>query len=1173
MSLVVRYKFDGPDLTKDSSGNSNTLVNEGGVVSVTDPTYGTVASFDRSSTAGLSLSTVPAGILGASPRTVSFWVKRNNDGHSFEYIYGYGGTPSYLEWRAQFQSGSLMHYANNSRIFHSLQYNENVWYHVAVTYDGTTKNTYDNGSLALFAAKTVDTTGTGALTIGYSTTYLTTYRFDGYLSDFRIYDYAMSAAEISTLHAEGPNPPIVVDWVLDANSKYEISSKEHLINLMNNGTIYQNTGSVPPAWTSDAFIQTVDIDLENDSTNIRPIGGNFFGEYDGNGFTVSNWSYQDPGYSSNDNEKFVGFFSTIWSGTVKNFRLAGLCTLRGFDDAAGMVAGRTNSGGSLFNIEVDLSPGSLIDQGREESGVYIGSVAGYMQGSGTHAAITFRGEIDYQTGSRSSRNVNAGGITGSIRQSASNNTLFRNLGTFPSGIFGGRAGGIASSLINSTLTKALNAMTGDIMDVNSSSYIGGVIGEVYNLVADRQSSEYINSMKGSVLGTQSNTRSGGIVGFFNANAENSNHTFMNYMRGDVVSSNGNRAGGLAGYANGNENMSTSINAMNGFAYASIVQNASPSPFLSTVDTSYGLTFTIDTNSTTDPVVGLPTDPDSGLPIVDLSASDPDSVTHTFEFVFGNLPPKYNQLQVNLSTGQDLQLAELEIYDVNGANIALLGSSTSGATIDVTIQPVEGVANLTLDFDKNYSRAALNRVVVYSPSSGGVVTLHSADGEVEEIGVLNSETIQEFGVTVVQPEPTTVPGVIPYGAVMYVNAGKLGSYEEGEPVMKDLSGSSVVFDFQTTAPPLSGGGVDFSNGNALKLSSAISVQTISLWLKKVASGGVTIVDLRDGVSSGGESGQMENGNGLGAFFTGGTVYLNGTPSTYTDIDNRPNGEIINVVVVGAYPSAATRFTLFANFNGDYTYLTNFRSALFYDRALTAEEVLDNYNVLLSYPQAGFREVPPLTLSPRALSVAVTIGPVQNATAYKITTQEAGSSKERVAKTGFSDLEVTVRNLNPDTEYTFRLYSKAGPSPYQFQHETTVTTLTNSASSYDVTSFGSQGRFDLTTLDTTSVKFMSGVMNELFTTGDEIEIPVTGRGTKKSKFVNTGANVNISDSEALVAPFTKDAGAGQAVQLTLSDSTIVALSYDEVTEAITVGSTAYTTGESFVLDGKKATLLDL
>ena len=112
-----------------------------------------------------------------------------------------------------------------------------------------------------------------------------------------------------------------------------------------------------------------------------------------------------------------------------------------------------------------------------------------------------------------------------------------------------------------------------------------------------------------------------------------------------------------------------------------------------------------------------------------------------------------------------------------------------------------------------------------------------------------------------------------------------------------------------------------------------------------------------------------------------------------------------------------------------------------------------------------------------------------------------------------------------------------------------------------------------LSSASVGFMSDIMNDIFTTGDAIDISVPGGRTKTSKFVNRGGIVAVEDSEALVAPFSKDGGPGQSVSLTLSDSSIVAVLYDETTEAITVGSTSYASGDSFVLDGKKATIVDI
>lgn len=260
---------------------------------------------------------------------------------------------------------------------------------------------------------------------------------------------------------------------------------------------------------------------------------------------------------------------------------------------------------------------------------------------------------------------------------------------------------------------------------------------------------------------------------------------------------------------------------------------------------------------------------------------------------------------------------------------------------------------------------------------------------------------------------------------------------------------------------------------------------------------------------------------------------------------------------------TRYSPNFGING---YMPDFRV---YDDALSATEM----NTLYTDGPNPVLPVPALTVSPRALNAKITVSPVDGATAYRLTSQKTGSTRESVAKSSFTDLNQTIPNLTPETEYTFRLYSTTGNS-YALVGESTVTTLINSASNYDANDFvGASGRFDISSLDTASVGLIADVMNELFSTGDDIDIVVPGRGTKISKFVNRGGSVSIENSEALVAPFSKDAGAGQSVSLTLSDSSVVVLSYDETTEAITVGATSYTSGESFVLDGNKATIVDI
>lgn len=266
-----------------------------------------------------------------------------------------------------------------------------------------------------------------------------------------------------------------------------------------------------------------------------------------------------------------------------------------------------------------------------------------------------------------------------------------------------------------------------------------------------------------------------------------------------------------------------------------------------------------------------------------------------------------------------------------------------------------------------------------------------------------------------------------------------------------------------------------------------------------------------------------------------------------------------LMVGGSPALSPQFHLIGS-------LSDFRV---YDYAISATDVSALY-------ADGPNPSPPipLVLTPRALSIKVTVTPVTGGTGYRLTLQETGSDRVNTVKNNFTDLDQTIRNLVPETEYTVRLFSDMGTGVYDLVDESTVSTLANSASNYDTSEFGSNGRFDLRSLDNTSIALMSNFMNDLFATGDTIDINVQGSSrSKKSKFVNRGSTVSIADSEALVAPFSDDAGSGQTISMTLSDNSTSTVAYDETTNSVTIESTSYSPGESFVLDGKKVIVYDL
>lgn len=484
-----------------------------------------------------------------------------------------------------------------------------------------------------------------------------------------------------------------VNWVLDGNSNYAVSSKEHLIQIMNNGSVYSNSGSTPTSWGGSQYIQTADIDLLGDSTNIKPF--NLGGEYNGAGFTISNWVFVDGNYGvSAASTSYVGLFGTI-SGTVKNVRMAGVCSISGFSTAVGMLAGQV-TGGDICNIEVDLDAGSFIKQEDYVTTVYMGAIVGYMIGSTTSAtALTFKGQMDEMTFSPSAiGNIYVGGVVGYARTDVQC-TLIRNLGVFLTPIKGQRAGGIVGYSNDANFSKLLNAMTGDIQTTLSSGYAGGICGYVMQDVTAQTFNNCVNSMTGNITAV-SNGYVGGIMGAMNQNGT-SVFGLLNYMTGDITNATSpHKAAGIVSFKSASTNITLSMNAMNGTVYYSV---ASGTDTFAHIDKSYGLVSTYDTAATTDPLTGLTIQ--DGLPIVDLSTVDLDSVTHTFDFIFGNFVPVELLVVAPRVSSVFTTIAEFEgatsysiIVKNNGTTVAARNNVSLG---DIDIGPLTPDTTYTVEF--------------------------------------------------------------------------------------------------------------------------------------------------------------------------------------------------------------------------------------------------------------------------------------------------------------------------------------------------------------------------------------------------------------------------------------------------------------------------------------------
>ena len=1321
MSLVARYKLnDEATLTTDSVGSFD-LINVNNVGTVIDATYGTAANFVQTGVQGdetyLHTTVAPAAIGGNSVRTYSSWVRLTGTGTRVICGQGEVGSASGPEHQIMVQN-DVVRVLFAGTLTGTMTILNDTWYNIVVTYDGTTVRLYIDGVFALSRIVNYDTHSTG-FAIGHHLRYVNTgfagFGFDGQILDFRIYDDALSAGDITNLFNDGPNPVTIVDWVLDANNKYEVSSRNHLIQIMNGGTVFENTGTVPLFFLSSNYIQTADIDLEGDSTHIAPIGistAAYFGEYDGNGFSISNWSYVDPDFATDNPVRDVGLFGFIQSATVKNVTLDGVCTMTGFRERCGMVVGNA-SNSNIFNIDCNLSSGSFLTQsttmanpGFINAAAVIGNVVNC-----TVTSVTFRGVLDHLTLTPNSTQSIVAGVIGRVQTCTIN--LVRNLGIFSTGLSATVLVGGVLGEATGTISKLINGMTGDL---TCASTAGGVAGLYF---AEPTAGEFINSMTGNITSTGSGFV-GGVIGQFLPSTGSTMSSLMNYMEGNIITTDiANRAGGIIGNASNDDvDLLTSINAMNGDVYNTVLGRDYAVTDLAFVDTSFGLTFTVNDFNTTTPITGLPTDPGNGLPIVDLTANDPDGVVHVFQFIFANVPPvPVLDCNRNLrnpsgtlfpsSTGSGPGLIINGSYTTDENGIVLSGDdNTLRTSTDITYQTVglwfrfNGSAPSTSFnlFDSRpendsfsiltpgpadrarsellgiVSRASgwvtsLTTTMRYSPENdffmwtrnrgnivrfnlsapnttgsnagnfintqvliqlasasrdlrdfdyryiddsfygfefgngnavakfvGGVqsyITTPFTPGHLQGIRYRKSDDKFIFVLSVsnkvymmdpITEEFTELNNTISDPVALAIGDGDTIYYQtSGRIIMSlDLSSLSNTPVQVSTTPTGNSRNIDYHNGKVYVTSGTSFVEVdVATGVHYTISGIViektyqAIDPVNNRVLSVKQIGETieEHGynfqgiDGPGYVQTTGSnpilnTYINGEVSDIANLQSQPADELINLVFTLTDPVTGP-LTLFGDASNTGSPDVTVDTVSIYDHLISDPAFLyDRYLAI----------VHPLTITPRPQSLSIVVVAEQGATGYRITTQREGSGREVIALRSFTDPQQTIRNLVPATEYTVRLYSSTGTG-FRFEAETIVSTLENSAANYDVNEFlGPSGRFDISTLGNTSVGLISDVMNDLFTTDDAIDINISGR-TRISRFVNRGDTVDITNSEAVVAPFSTGGGPGQAISMTLSDATSVAVTYDETTEELTIGPTTYNTGESLVLDGQKVTIVDI
>jgi len=386
-----------------------------------------------------------------------------------------------------------------------------------------------------------------------------------------------------------------VTWVQDVNGNYEISSVNHLLQLMHEGSLFTDSGTAPSVYLSGDYIQTTDIDLINDSVNIQPIGhsaGVFDGKYDGQNYKISNWSYNSG----------ASFFNNCNGATLQNMTLDGVWILTNGSNNCAFIAGVLFNS-FVYNITTNFSAGTSITGSGS-----LGVVSGYTVGT-SGSNITVGGIIDNFTTNSS---ADIGGVFGWLSGSGSWSHV-RNIATFTNGISGGKSGGISGN-IQQSCSYFMNAMTGNIY---GSTRSGGISGRQRS-----SSSDMVIAMKGNITG--------GIPGalFSELFLGQTITRGLNYMDGDV-------SYGLIGNQMTSCTISKCVVASKGTVTGAAIQSNTGSTEI-LLDISNGLvaSSTANTISTMDLTSFDSIDSSTGLPILSFLFTDPIGNSIDWPFVFG-----------------------------------------------------------------------------------------------------------------------------------------------------------------------------------------------------------------------------------------------------------------------------------------------------------------------------------------------------------------------------------------------------------------------------------------------------------------------------------------------------------------------------------------------------------